>query len=47
MTLNQGDLILTGTPKMGPVENGDTINASLIYDNSVLATIDLNVVRNV
>jgi len=34
MTLNQGDLILTGTPKLGPVFNGDKLNAKLIYQDT-------------
>lgn len=42
MTLEKGDLILTGTPKgVGPVKAGDHILASLDVDNTTLAKIEL------
>lgn len=40
MTLQQGDLILTGTPQgVGPIVPGDSINASLSVDGRVLLEI--------
>ncbi|KAF5209456.1 hypothetical protein E0198_003756 [Clavispora lusitaniae] len=42
MTLEKGDLILTGTPKgVGPVKPGDHIEASLSVDGDVLEKIDI------
>lgn len=42
MTLEKGDLILTGTPKgVGPVVPGDHIVASLTVGDEVLETIDI------
>lgn len=42
MTLEKGDLILTGTPKgVGQINPGDSLNATISYDNNVLETIDL------
>lgn len=43
MTLEKGDLILTGTPKgVGPVNPGDHIVATLSVDDAVLETIDIH-----
>lgn len=45
MTLNPGDLILTGTPGgVGPIKNGDSVKAELIQGNEVIASINLNLV---
>lgn len=46
MTLEAGDVVLTGTPKgVGPVVPGDKVKATLTYDNTLLpdATIELDV----
>ncbi|KAM9886490.1 hypothetical protein OXX69_013735, partial [Metschnikowia pulcherrima] len=46
MTLEKGDLILTGTPKgVGPVKAGDKITASLQVDELPLAEIKLDCVE--
>lgn len=43
MTLEKGDLILTGTPKgVGLVSPGDHVQATLSVDDRVLETIDIN-----
>lgn len=43
MTLEKGDLILTGTPKgVGQVKPGDTVSASISVGDKVLEKIDLN-----
>lgn len=43
MTLEKGDLILTGTPKgVGSVKPGDKISASLSVGDKVIETIDLD-----
>lgn len=43
MTLEKGDLILTGTPKgVGPVRPGDHISASLYVDNVTVANIEVD-----
>lgn len=43
MTLEKGDLILTGTPKgVGPVEAGDHVKATLSVDGKVLETIEFD-----
>lgn len=40
MTLNPGDILMTGTPEgMGPVSEGDKLEAALTYKGKVLATI--------
>ncbi|EGR27424.1 hypothetical protein IMG5_196060, partial [Ichthyophthirius multifiliis] len=40
MTLNQGDLFLTGTPSgVGPIKNGDEVFAQLLDGDKVLAQI--------
>jgi acylpyruvate hydrolase len=45
MTLNPGDLILTGTPHgVGPFAAGDEVTARLLQGDEALATIQLNVV---
>ena len=43
MTLNEGDFILTGTPKMGPIKNGDILHAELSSNKVKLAEIGLNI----
>ncbi len=44
ITLEHGDLILTGTPSgVGPVKRGDKIEAGLIGDNSLTYTMKFNV----
>ena len=41
MTMQEGDILMTGTPEgMGPVAEGDRLEASLTYNGKVLATID-------
>lgn len=43
MTLEEGDLILTGTPKgVGPVKPGDHVEATLSVDGKVLETIEFD-----
>lgn len=43
MTLEKGDLILTGTPKgVGSVKPGDHVTATLSVDDQVLETIDFD-----
>jgi len=40
MTLEAGDILMTGTPEgLGPVSEGDKLEASLTYKGKVLATI--------
>lgn len=44
MTINEGDLLLTGTPKgVGPVEQGDHVEAFLKLKDKKLATLDFTV----
>jgi len=44
MTLEPGDLILTGTPKgVGEVKAGDVMNASIEVDGKTLETIEVEV----
>ncbi|PVU90930.1 hypothetical protein BB559_003484 [Furculomyces boomerangus] len=44
MTLEEGDLILTGTPKgVGPVESGDKVVAGLDVDGVELASLNFDV----
>jgi 2-keto-4-pentenoate hydratase/2-oxohepta-3-ene-1,7-dioic acid hydratase in catechol pathway len=45
MTLNKGDMILTGTPKIAPVEHGDKLHAMMSYNGKTLAEINVNVIR--
>lgn len=41
MTLEAGDILMTGTPEgMGPVSAGDKLEATLSYKGKVLATIE-------
>lgn len=43
MTLEKGDLILTGTPKgVGPVRAGDHMSASVSLDGTVLESLELD-----
>lgn len=38
LTLEAGDLLMTGTPEgLGPVSEGDKLEASLTYNGKVLA----------
>lgn len=49
MTLEPGDIILTGTPKgVGPIVPGDKIKATMSYDGKLLpeVTIELDVAEN-
>ena len=40
MTLEAGDILMSGTPEgLGPVSEGDRLEASLTYKGKVLATI--------
>jgi len=40
MTLEAGDVLMSGTPEgLGPVSEGDRLEASLTYKGKVLATI--------
>ncbi|PVV05275.1 hypothetical protein BB560_000218 [Smittium megazygosporum] len=44
MTLEEGDLILTGTPKgVGPIEPGDKINAGLESDSKLITSLEFEV----
>lgn len=44
MTLNEGDLILTGTPMgVGPVKPGDHVKAFAKFNDKVLASLDFKV----
>jgi len=48
MTLQPGDIVLTGTPKgVGPIVPGDKVKATLSYDGAVIpeATIELDVAQ--
>lgn len=46
MTLSPGDIIMTGTPEgMGPVEDGDLLEASLTYKGKVISTISDTIIR--
>ena len=41
MTLNEGDILMSGTPTgINTVEEGDHLQASLTYNSTVLSTID-------
>lgn len=41
ITLEAGDILMTGTPEgMGPVNEGDHIDATLTYKGEVLAKIN-------
>ena len=39
MKLNEGDLLLSGTPQIKPLTDGDKIDARLIYNNETVANI--------
>ena len=44
ITINDGDLILTGTPSgVGPVEDGDRVQAFARFNQKVLAKLDFTV----
>ncbi|CAD8138876.1 unnamed protein product [Paramecium pentaurelia] len=44
MTLNPGDLVLTGTPHgVGPLKQNDQLNGILKQDDTILARIDLQI----
>lgn len=44
ITLNRGDIILTGTPAgVGPVKRGDQIEAGLVGENNLNYTMKFNV----
>lgn len=48
MTLNEGDLILTGTPMgVGPVQPGDHVKAFAKFNDQVLASLDFNVEKGI
>lgn len=41
MTLNEGDILMTGTPvPMSTLEEGDHLEATLTYNSKVLSRID-------
>ena len=47
MTLNPGDLILTGTPAgVGPIKKNDKLVGTLHRDDELLTTIELNIAWN-
>ena len=44
MTLNPGDLILTGTPAgVGPIKKNDKLVGTLHRDDELLTSIELNI----
>ncbi len=44
MTLNEGDLILTGTPMgVGPVKPGDHVKAFAKFNDTTLASLEFKV----
>ena len=46
MTLEAGDILMTGTPEgMGPVSEGDKLEATLTYKGKVLASIQDTIKR--
>lgn len=48
MTINEGDLILTGTPMgVGPVCQGDRVEAFARFNDKVLAKLDFTVEKDV
>lgn len=47
MTLNPGDLILTGTPAgVGPIKKNDKLVGTLHRDDELLTSIELNIAWN-
>ncbi|KAJ2085390.1 hypothetical protein IW138_006360 [Coemansia sp. RSA 986] len=47
MTLEEGDLLLTGTPKgVGPIESGDHVVAGLEYKNKELSRIEFDAIAH-
>lgn len=47
MTINDGDLLLTGTPMgVGPVEQGDRVEAFVKFNDKKLATLDFTVEKD-
>ena len=48
MTINEGDLLLTGTPMgVGAVSQGDRVQASIKFNEKVLASLDFSVEKDV
>ena len=48
MTINEGDLLLTGTPMgVGPVEQGDRVEAFARFNDKKLATLDFIVEKDI
>lgn len=48
MTINEGDLILTGTPMgVGPVGQGDRVEAFARFNGKVLGKLDFTVEKDV
>ena len=46
ITLEAGDLIMTGTPEgLGPVEDGDKLDATLTYNGKLIARIQDTIQR--
>ncbi len=39
MPWNEGDLLLTGTPGIKPLTHGDHVEASLLYEGKIQASI--------
>jgi 2-keto-4-pentenoate hydratase/2-oxohepta-3-ene-1,7-dioic acid hydratase in catechol pathway len=47
MTLEAGDILLTGTPEgIGPVDEGDLLEATLSYQGKLLASIKDTIQRD-
>ncbi len=48
MTINEGDLLLTGTPMgVGPVEQGDRVEAFIKLNDKTLVSLDFTVEKDV
>ena len=48
MTINEGDLLLTGTPMgVGPVEQGDRVEAFVKFNDKTLASLDFTVEKDI
>lgn len=47
VTLNEGDLILTGTPAgIGPISVGDKLKANLKQDGEIIIDINFDVIQD-
>jgi acylpyruvate hydrolase len=48
MSINEGDLLLTGTPMgVGPVNQGDRVEAFVRFNDKTLASLDFTVEKEV